>query len=245
MDTSEWTTQPSGVDPRTLLAPEAFVALARLERAVWQTPRPELVELARQRVAMLLGEPAEQAHRPEGTPVLDRTAVAALAAWPTAPQFTETDRAVLAFTEQFVMDVAGVTDADRAALGAQLTPEELGGFVLSLYVVDYGIRARMAMARLFPEAGPLATPPDAADDRPVDLGGAFDTMLKTIALLDALDPVTTELVRLRGAGPTTAGSAMPLGRWPPCARGPTSPPSTRSTPTRTANSTRPPRRRCA
>jgi len=125
--------------------------------------------------------------------------VAALAAWPTAPQFTETDRAVLAFTEQFVMDVAGVTDADRAALGARLTPEELGGFVLSLYVVDYGIRARLALARLFAEAGPLAIEPDTAHDRPVDLGTAFDGMLKTIALLGALDPVTTELVRLRGA----------------------------------------------
>jgi len=190
---------PSGVDPRTLLDPQAFTALDRLERAVWRTPRPDLVELARRRVAMLLGDPAEQARRPVGAPDLDLAVVDALADWPSSPRFSETDRAVLSFTEQFVMDVAGTTDSDRARLGSHLTPEEMGGFVLSLYVVDYGLRARMALTRLFPEAGPLAAAPVTDDDRGIDLGVEFDAMLKAIALLDALDPVTTELVRLRGA----------------------------------------------
>ncbi|HEY1466993.1 MAG TPA: hypothetical protein VGF11_08050, partial [Acidimicrobiales bacterium] len=127
--------------------------------------------------------------------------VASLADWPTSPLFSETERVALSFTERFVIDVAGIADADRAALFAQLPPEQVGGFVIGLYAFDYERRTELAIGRLFDvrEMGP-----GTADDRG-DLGDGpalslqFDELMKTIARLDELDPVTTELVRLRGA----------------------------------------------
>jgi alkylhydroperoxidase family enzyme len=198
MDTT-WSDIPAGVDPRTLLCPEAFGALDRLEHAVWHAGVGPLAELARRRTAMLLGASAELDRRPTGAPEPTPDQVAQLAAWPTSPAFSDTERAALAFTEQFVIDVSGITDDDRARLGGQLAPEQMGAFVLSLYALDYTMRVRLALGRLFPEAGPIPADRPVPAGAGVDLGLEFDRMIKTIALLDSLDPVTTELVRLRGA----------------------------------------------
>jgi alkylhydroperoxidase family enzyme len=123
--------------------------------------------------------------------------VTSLADWPTSPLFSETERVALAFTERFVIDVAGIGDADRAALFAQLRPEQVGAFVIGLYAFDYERRTELAITRLFDvrEIGP-----DADTDSAVgDPGQPFDDLVKTIARMDELDPITTELVRLRGA----------------------------------------------
>lgn len=194
----DWITLTTGEDPRPRLAPEALLALNALSDSVWSAANPELLELARNRVAMLLRDPESSERRPPGAPRLRADKLAALAEWPTSSLFTETERVVLDFTERFVIDVAGICDADRGALSAQLPPEQLGGFVIGLYAFDYERRLELTIARLFDvrEAGGIA-----GDDRPAaaDLGERFDDLMKTIARMDRLDPVTTELVRLRGA----------------------------------------------
>ena len=200
-DVVNWSNLEAGVDPRLALAPQAFLALGGAGRAVWRAAPPRLLELARRRMAALLQNPAELDRRPPGAVEIEAETAAALAAWPTSPLFTETERVALAFTEQFVIDVAGVTDADRASLAGQLGPEEMGAFVTGLYFLDYGQRATLALERLF---GPLDTEAfdravESSDGADLDVGAQFDRLIKVIALMDALDPVTTELVRLRGA----------------------------------------------
>jgi AhpD family alkylhydroperoxidase len=123
-----------------------------------------------------------------------------LADWPTSPLFGETERVALSFTERFVIDVAGIGDAERVALFAELPAEQIGAFVIGLYTFDYERRTELAIGRLFDvkDVGSQApTPPDHAVG--AEQGQPFDELMKTIARMGDLDPVTTELVRLRVA----------------------------------------------
>jgi hypothetical protein len=107
---------------------------------------------------------------------------------PWAPP-TEPDP-VVDITEQFVVDVTGVDIAPLGArLGADLVP-----FVKSLWVLDLGLRSDLVLSRLFDTAIP---PRKGHAPSPEPL--SFDPFLRSVALLDGLDPLTTELVRLRVA----------------------------------------------
>jgi len=66
-----------------------------------------------------------------------------LAGWPTAPDFTPLERAVLAFTEQFVMDVNGITDELVAPLAAAMTRDEV--YLLARVVQAAEVRARAGL----------------------------------------------------------------------------------------------------
>jgi len=187
-------------DPRAEYAPEAYAALRRLLAELWGAADPRLLELARLRIAQLLGNERELDRHPEGAPRLAAAEQAALAAWPTSEHFGPADRAALALTEQFVIDVAGVDDALRASSAEALGAEQLGGLTMALWLLDYGQRSQMALDRLFPGA-PVTGVADVAGDpaAALQLGSDFDALLKATARLDTLDMVTTELVRLRGA----------------------------------------------
>lgn len=94
------------------------------------------------------------------------------------------------FAEQFALDVTGVELAPLVPrLGAQLVP-----FVKALWVIDLGLRTDVVLARLF---GVDIPPRRLAASSPEPL--VFDPFLRAVALLDGLDPLTTELVRLRVA----------------------------------------------
>ncbi len=106
-----------------------------------------------------------------------------------------------------MIDVAGIDDQHRAELSSVLGPSGGLDFVVALFALDYGRRVTMVLDRLFPD-GPA--PRTGRGDRPepprtvgpsdgMAVLGAFDQLSRAVALLDALDPVTTELVRLRGA----------------------------------------------
>src|SRR5262249_6901516 len=120
--------------------------------------------------------------------------VAALPAWPKSPLFAERDRACLAFAEQFVLDVSAVSADQRAALSAALG-SGAAGFVQSLYAIDFELRLRAAFRERF-GADPIAAP---SDGEAGPLWPALEAMLPEIARLTSLDPLTSELVRLRGA----------------------------------------------
>ncbi len=102
--------------------------------------------------------------------------------------------AVLAFAEQCSLDVAAVTPDQRAAFLAA-AGGGAGDLAAALWVVDVVPRARAALDALFgPGPWPVAT-----DGGGHDLWGALDRFVRVVPALDALDPVTSELVRLRGA----------------------------------------------
>ena len=193
----DWSEIPTGVDPRGLLEPEAWSGFVALHRATWETAPAALLELCRERMAMLLCAPEAIGRRPEGVQAPQTDKARALADWPSSPAFTDTERAALSFAEQFVMDVAGTTDADREMLTGHLSADQIGPFVMGLYVSDFELRMDLVTVRLFP--GAPRPVPLAPSDGSTDPSSAFDGFLLATGRMRALDPVTAELVRLRGA----------------------------------------------
>jgi alkylhydroperoxidase family enzyme len=107
----------------------------------------------------------------------------------------ERGRAVTGFVDQFVIDVAGTTDGHRAALFHALGSDALP-FVQALFVVDLATRDDVLRSRLLPDRAASDGVVVAADET---LWPALETFMRVVARLDALDPLTSELVRLRGA----------------------------------------------
>ncbi len=184
-------------DPRIREAPEVLAALAVACESVRAACNGTLLELARRRVAMLLNNDAELAARPWGE--ISETQTAELSSWPNSNAFDERQKAALALTEQFVIDVTGVLAgplADSAgALGA-----EIGPFVQALYLLDVGQRVDVVLGTLLGET--LATESwawGATVEIPADPMVAIMAMLAAVGRLQAVDPVIKELVRLRGA----------------------------------------------
>jgi alkylhydroperoxidase family enzyme len=192
-------TSTTDVDPLLQFAPEASTVIARLMTNLWGVTDPELLELVQARISQLLRN--ESVRQGDGVP---SARLAALPQWPTSPLFSDADRAVLGFAEQFIMDVAGVSAEQRSSLGQHLDPAELGGFVMALYLLDYGQRTQMALDRLFPGSQSAAFTAAAAASaappaRGLSVQGDVDALLMAIARLNSIDMVTTEVVRLRGA----------------------------------------------
>lgn len=144
------------------LRPEAFDALAAVVEAAWQETDPVLLELARLRIATLLGNTADSRRTSRATEAgLSETQVADLAAWPTSPHFTSRERACLALTEQFVMDANGVTDALVAEVTEHLGAAGCYAFVEAVSVLEtfqracltLGIRSGTELDEIGPPAG--------------------------------------------------------------------------------------------
>jgi len=112
--------------------------------------------------------------------------------------------ACVEFAEQFVVDVAGISDGQRQAMFAAMDADAFT-FVQVLYVIDVFTRTRIAIDKLFSDPlvpVDLATGSEtgeAADTDPAELWPTIEQFIQQVALLSALDPLTTELVRLRGA----------------------------------------------
>ena len=110
---------------------------------------------------------------------------------PTVPAVPRSD--ATAFAEQMVVDVASMTPDVRAAGLAELGAGA-PAFVLALWTEDMTIRAGAAWREMFGEEWrPIST---SAETNP---WVAHERFLLEVAKLPALDPVTSELVRLRGA----------------------------------------------
>jgi hypothetical protein len=124
--------------------PEILEALDVVHQRAWATVEPRLLELCRLRVAGLLGAETEA----------DATLVSldlfeALPQWPTSTRFDATDRACLAFTEQWVIDVASIPDECAAAVVEHLGPEGALNFTHALLVVEQRLRLRSMWRTLF------------------------------------------------------------------------------------------------
>lgn len=119
-----------------------------------------------------------------------------LVALPSETPGGQADPAVAEFAEQFSIDVAGITDEQRARLSAALGAAAFPA-VVQIYLADFLPRVRAGLQALG-----LAVPWDRAPewDPTADAGDiVFTRLLPGIARLRDLDPVSTEVVRLRGA----------------------------------------------
>jgi hypothetical protein len=108
---------------------------------------------------------------------------------------TADDEAVRAFALQACLDVASVTPGQRSAFLAA-AGSHAGTLAAALWVGEFVPRTRAGLDALFGSGpGPSGT----AVPVPGGLWPALDGLIRTVPALDALDPVTSELVRLRGA----------------------------------------------
>ena len=164
--------------PWSPYAPEAFACFDRAEALAAGMVEPVVLDPVRVAVAGALGHQEEL----ERTPVANGDA----GSDPRAAVCVD-------FAEQFVVDVSGVTDEQRAALGRAMGADT-AVFVQALYVVDVFQRGRLALERFF--AAPYPPPSAPASG---DLWATLEEFMRIVARGNALDPVTTELVRLRGA----------------------------------------------
>jgi hypothetical protein len=110
---------------------------------------------------------------------------------PARPAVPRSD--AMAFAEQMVVDVASMTAEVRAAGLAELGAGA-PAFVLAVWTEDMMIRADVAWREMFGEE--WRPTPTSAENEP---WVAHERFLLEVAKLSALDPVTSELVRLRGA----------------------------------------------
>lgn len=120
---------------------DALIALDAAHAAAWEATDPALLRLCRDRVAMLLG------HRP----TLDAMAadtLDSLSAWTASDVFTACERAALDFTEQYIIDVASMSDGQAMKLGEHLGDEGLVTFVNALLVIEQRMTLELALAQV-------------------------------------------------------------------------------------------------
>lgn len=154
-----WATDStSSVIERVLAAqPQVAAQLAAAYEQAWTAVDPVLLELVRLRVAMMLGCSAELAERTPAAVAagLDEATIAELPAWPTSARFGARERACLAYVEQWLIDVASMTDEDAAAVCEVLGADGLAAFSAALLVIEQRQRLRLAWQQIFGEEQPV------------------------------------------------------------------------------------------
>jgi alkylhydroperoxidase family enzyme len=133
---------------------------------------------------IVTGRAVLQRHAPEAAGLLDT--VAGL------PEADLTDRRVRAFAEQFCVDVSMVDDDLRTAFFAATGPAAFDVAQL-VWVHDQVPRLQVTMDAAYGDSD-WTVEPTTASSWP-----AIEDLMRAVARLDGLDPVATELVRLRGA----------------------------------------------
>jgi alkylhydroperoxidase family enzyme len=113
---------------------------------------------------------------------------------------SETEAVVTEFAEQFAVDVSAITGEQRSRLWKHLGDNTFS-VVVQMYIADFVPRVRAGLEALGVGEqylgwvkGPISWD---HDTDPSDV--VFNDFLPAVARLRALDPVTAELVRLRGA----------------------------------------------
>ena len=126
------------LDPLSLL-PVAQDELRALYDALWVSDvDPVTLELCRIRIATIIGSRADL----DVEPAIDRELVDALPSWPSSPLFTDAQRAALAFTEQYVMDVEGFRDDDTDKVKAHYSAPQIATLTIAVATFDALTRVR-------------------------------------------------------------------------------------------------------
>lgn len=113
---------------------------------------------------------------------------------------SEAEAAVAEFAEQFSADVSAITAQQRSRLWKQLGDRTFG-VVVQMYIADFIPRVRAGLEALGVGSQYLAwvDGPMTWDHTTDPSDPVFSDFLIAVARMRALDPVTSELVRLRGA----------------------------------------------
>ncbi|MGK2870152.1 MAG: carboxymuconolactone decarboxylase family protein [Mycobacterium sp.] len=112
---------------------------------------------------------------------------------PTEPA-SEAETVLSDFAEQFTVDVAGVSEAQRAALIAAFGAEVLGVTAL-IFIADFLPRVRAGLDAL----GMTSPDPDGWDHTTHPADALLNRFTSAVGAMRGLDPLTTEIIRLRGA----------------------------------------------
>lgn len=160
------------LDPLRVHAPESYAAFMAAAAHVDAALPASLVADVALRVAATLGLPADAPGEADGA---------------------------AAIVDQFVVYSPGIGETHRQrAAGALPAGLDLFTFLHAVYVADQTARQRLALSRLFGVSEQAPSEPAPAE--PVDdLPAAIREMHAAAMRLDRLDPVTTELARLRAA----------------------------------------------
>ena len=131
----------------TALRPELQPLLDAYLAETWAACDPLLLELCRLRVAALHGDRTQQQLRHAGAVEagLTEQLVAALPHYHDAPGFTDHQRRCLAYAEQYVVDVHGITDADASAVKAGMDDAGFVAFTVALGLFDGIGRMRLVL----------------------------------------------------------------------------------------------------
>lgn len=154
------------------LCPDAAARLDVVNATAWRTVGGSVLGPVRARVAHLLGLPAEDAA-------------------PGDPRCVE-------LAEQLLLDASGVTEAHRAELADEFPGERFADLVRALFAVEFALRLQRSADALLEPAGAV----DDADAAAVPVLGmreALAAFQDAVVRANVLDPVVTELVRLRCA----------------------------------------------
>ena len=116
-----------------------------------------------------------------------------------APE-SEAEAVVAEFAEQFSADVSAITGEQRSRLIKHLGDSAFGVVVL-MYIADFVPRVRAGLEALGVGSEYLGWVNGAVawDQTTEPSGPVFNDFLPAVARMRALDPVTAEMVRLRGA----------------------------------------------
>lgn len=113
---------------------------------------------------------------------------------------SEAEAVVAEFAEQFSVDVSMITGEQRSRLWKQLGDSTFS-VVVQMYIADFVPRVRAGLEALDVGSEHLGwvSAPTAWDHGTEPSDVVFNEFLPAVARMRALDPVTSELVRLRGA----------------------------------------------
>ncbi|KAA0108099.1 carboxymuconolactone decarboxylase family protein [Mycolicibacterium sp. P1-5] len=116
---------------------------------------------------------------------------------PVSAPVSDAEKVVAEFAEQFTVDVSTISDRQRESLTTALGAASFGA-VIQMFFADFLPRVRNGLEVLgLPVAWVPAAP---VWDPGIDAADVlFNQLLPGVARLRSLDPVTTEVVRLRGA----------------------------------------------
>ena len=197
-----------------VLAPEATKLWDEANTLAWLAFPPVLLDVLRLRIAALIGdEPGRRrrsaAARREG---LTEAKVAVVDQYYNSPLFDALERIAVEFAEQCVLDVSGPTDGYLAQLREDFGGERLRAFVTAVYLTEFSARLDMVAGRLLGDEPTPSRPVEQPEHSRLlqstqrELDDPSAAVLVTlrdyqaaVVRLRSLDPVLTELVRLRCA----------------------------------------------
>ncbi|HTO00324.1 MAG TPA: hypothetical protein VL068_06580 [Microthrixaceae bacterium] len=174
----------SGSEALRSLAPEAAVILDQLSRSI--ALPPDLSRTLRQAAASAYG----LAHLGPATP--DRAGQKSEA----SPTPAEVPTIMVRFTEQFVLDVSIIDDASRGQFLAA-TGDTTFGAIQTIWLADMTPRVRSTLDQIFGISDWDVSEPVLVKDS--DLWATIDDFIRVVHNIKGLDPVLSEVVRLRGA----------------------------------------------